>query len=89
MTLVHVRARHRPRGLSTAAEPVLGRAHDFPIARFKRLVHSLPHQPRGALGAGVANLQGDARLAVGMREIHDASISGGVIVAVHSGAGPS
>ena len=73
-----------------AVGPGNGRgADDLPVAGFERLVRVifLPWHARGALAAGVGELEGELRIGVGVHVADDALPGGDVLGFVHAGAG--
>ncbi|MCY1222964.1 hypothetical protein D9M72_350730 [compost metagenome] len=70
---VHVGTRHLARGLRFPGQVRQWRGrHHRPIALCQRVIHRLPAKLRRPLAARVADLHGDARIAVGVDEIDDA-----------------
>jgi hypothetical protein len=72
--------------VDTLAVRAFGRADDGPVAGVQGLVDALPHELRGALGAGVAQLQADLRRRRGVDELGDAPPRGSLLVAPQAGA---
>ena len=60
--------------------------HQLPVALGERRVHLLPAELGGALGAGVAELDGDLGVGLGVHEIDDALPGGLVLGRVQPGA---
>ena len=70
---LHVAAAHRARPGADAVEVLLRRGRDeCPVARGQRLVDAVPRDAGRAFRAGMAELDGDLRVAVGVDEIDDA-----------------
>src|SRR4029453_18350551 len=84
--LVHVRAGHRPRLLIGRRPRYVRGGNDGPIALDKREVVAVPAQPGRSFSAGMAELQADFGLAVGMDKIGDAPPRGGLLAVPHAGA---
>ena len=84
--LVHVGAGHRRRHLVDRRPLHVARRHHRPIALIERDVVSFPAELGRALAAGMAELEADLRLGIGVDEIDDALPRGDLGLVPHAGA---